>query len=333
MPWVALTGQSVATASASGSIGSESSLETAWRAESESLKSILTEAPQSKLGRIALVDALAQQIRNRMKVRLPNILSGWQGKSQVVQDELVRLGEQMVNSFEGTRAPALELCREFGDKFPQHFTSGEGAGWKIVTSFEGNFPNRIKQLPLDRHFDINNDERIVLEADGYQPYLISPEKGGGGETSVQPAPSQTVIDSESLRKSLVQPPLSQPIVDGKPSPNPINWAVQWQITILTLCFTTAIGIAIQSMEKEFQFPPSFHWLSLANLLTFSALFVAKFVGKEFPKAAKVLEQVAVFLAATIFFLAATIPLPPHFKNAAWAIYAVTMIIVFICKIL
>ena len=77
MPWVALIGQSVAIASTSGSVGSESSLETAWRAESESLKSILTGAPQSKLGRIALVDALAQQIRNRMKVRLPNILSGW----------------------------------------------------------------------------------------------------------------------------------------------------------------------------------------------------------------------------------------------------------------
>uniref|UniRef100_A0A2N9ENQ6 dynamin GTPase n=2 Tax=Fagus sylvatica TaxID=28930 RepID=A0A2N9ENQ6_FAGSY len=178
MPWVALIGQSVAIASAqSGSIGSESSLETAWRAESESLKSILTGAPQSKLGRIALVDALAQQIRNRMKVRLPNILSGLQGKSQVVQDELVRLGEQMVNSSEGTRALALELCREFEDKFLQHVTSGEGTGWKIVASFEGNFPNRIKQLPLDRHFDINNVKRIVLEADGYQPYLISPEKG------------------------------------------------------------------------------------------------------------------------------------------------------------
>lgn len=72
-----------------------------------------------------------------------------------------------------------------------------------MASFEGNFPNRIKQLPLDRHFDINNVKRvwksffsllnsfisycsmmkhglwyqIVLEADGYQPYLISPEKG------------------------------------------------------------------------------------------------------------------------------------------------------------
>ncbi|KAL7237903.1 hypothetical protein ACSBR2_004077 [Camellia fascicularis] len=178
IPWVALIGQTVAIASTqSGNVGSESSLETAWQAESESLKSILTGAPQSKLGRLALVETLAHQIRNRMKVRLPNLLSGLQGKSQVVQDELVRLGEQMVNSAEGTRALALELCREFEDKFLLHITSGEGSGWKIVASFEGNFPNRIKQLPLDRHFDLNNVKRIVLEADGYQPYLISPEKG------------------------------------------------------------------------------------------------------------------------------------------------------------
>ncbi|CAK9146415.1 unnamed protein product [Ilex paraguariensis] len=178
IPWVALIGQSVSIASAqSGNVGSDNSLETAWRAESESLKSILTGAPQGKLGRLALVETLAHQIRNRMKVRLPNLLSGLQGKSQLVQDELVRLGESMVHSAEGSKALALELCREFEDRFLQHITSGEGGGWKVVASFEGNFPNRIKQLPLDRHFDINNVKRIVLEADGYQPYLISPEKG------------------------------------------------------------------------------------------------------------------------------------------------------------
>ncbi|CAA7020706.1 unnamed protein product [Microthlaspi erraticum] len=176
IPWVALIGQSVSIASAQSGSG-ENSLETAWRAESESLKSILTGAPQSKLGRIALVDTLASQIRSRMKLRLPNILSGLQGKSQTVQDELARLGEQLVNSAEGTRAIALELCREFEDKFLLHLAGGEGSGWKVVASFEGNFPNRIKQLPLDRHFDLNNVKRVVLEADGYQPYLISPEKG------------------------------------------------------------------------------------------------------------------------------------------------------------
>jgi dynamin 1/3 len=73
--WVALIGQSVAIASAQ-SVGSENSLETAWRAEAESLKNILTGAPQNKLGRLALVDTIAKQIRKRMKVRLPNLLSG-----------------------------------------------------------------------------------------------------------------------------------------------------------------------------------------------------------------------------------------------------------------
>ena len=48
-----------------------------------------------------------------------------QGKSQMVQDELARLGESMVQSPEGTRAVALELCREFEDKFLAHITSGE----------------------------------------------------------------------------------------------------------------------------------------------------------------------------------------------------------------
>lgn len=79
IPWVALIGQSVSIASAqSGSVSADNSLETAWRAESESLKSILPGAPQSKLGRLALVETLAQQIRSRMKIRLPNLLSGYE---------------------------------------------------------------------------------------------------------------------------------------------------------------------------------------------------------------------------------------------------------------
>ncbi|RWW13742.1 hypothetical protein GW17_00022526 [Ensete ventricosum] len=132
IPWVALIGQSVSIASAqSGGVGSESSLETAWRAETESLKTILIGAPQNKLGRVALVDTLAKQIRARIKLRLPNILSGLQGKSQIVQDELSRLGAQMVQSAEGTRAIALQLCREFEDKFLEHIALGEVSNYDL----------------------------------------------------------------------------------------------------------------------------------------------------------------------------------------------------------
>ncbi|KAG6736108.1 hypothetical protein POTOM_061189 [Populus tomentosa] len=152
IPWIALIGQSVSIVAVQS--GNESSLETAWKAENET-----------------------KELLDMNFVVITVDLPGLQGKSQIVQDELVRLGEQMVQSAEGTRAIASELCREFEDKFLQHIMTGEGSGWKIVASFEGNFPNRIKELPLDRHFDINNVKRIVLEADGYQPYLIFPEKG------------------------------------------------------------------------------------------------------------------------------------------------------------
>ncbi|KAM0905949.1 hypothetical protein ACQ4PT_016964 [Festuca glaucescens] len=175
--WVATIGQTVPTASAQSGVGSETSPETSWQAEAESLLSILCGAPLSKLGRVALVDSLSRQIRTRIKVRLPNLLNGLQGKSQIIQEELAKLGEQMVQTSEGTRVIALGLCREFEDTFLQHIAGGEGAGWKVVASFEGKFPTRVKQLPLDRHFDMKNVKKVVLEADGYQPYLISPERG------------------------------------------------------------------------------------------------------------------------------------------------------------
>ncbi|KAL3687882.1 hypothetical protein R1sor_014191 [Riccia sorocarpa] len=176
-PWVALIGQSVSIAAAHAGGGSEDSLESAWRAEAESLKQILPQASSTKLGRLSLVDTLSSQIRKRLKNRLPTLLSGLEGKSQAVEEELVRLGEMRVETSEGTRAVALELCREFDDKFLETIASGESGGWKVVASFEGTLPNRFKQLPLSELFDMNSVKRLVLEADGYQPYLLSPEKG------------------------------------------------------------------------------------------------------------------------------------------------------------
>lgn len=43
----------------------------------------------------------------------------------MVEEELARLGEQRVSSSEGTVAVALELCREFEDRFLQHINTGE----------------------------------------------------------------------------------------------------------------------------------------------------------------------------------------------------------------
>ncbi len=55
-----------------------------------------------------------------------------QGRAKVVEAELVTLGEQRVQTSEGTCAMALELCREFEDTFLQHIQTGEVKKHKSV---------------------------------------------------------------------------------------------------------------------------------------------------------------------------------------------------------
>ncbi|GAB4845086.1 hypothetical protein Ancab_038492 [Ancistrocladus abbreviatus] len=76
-----------------GFIDSENSSETAWTAESESLASTLVGAPKSKLGRVALLDLLALQIRKRMKLRLPTLLSGAQSITRI--EDLLKEDQNM----------------------------------------------------------------------------------------------------------------------------------------------------------------------------------------------------------------------------------------------
>ena len=37
----------------------------------------------------------------------------------------------------------------------------QGGSWKVVTSFEGALPSRIKQLPLNDLFDLNNVKKVT----------------------------------------------------------------------------------------------------------------------------------------------------------------------------
>jgi dynamin GTPase len=175
MPWVAMIGQSVAIAAAhsGGFVSADDTLETAWKAEMESLKSILSGVSHKKLGRIALVETLTHQIRKRMKQRLPNILSGLQGRAKVVEAELVTLGEQRVQTSEGTRAMALELCREFEDTFLLHIQTGEGSGWRVVASFEGALPKRMKGLPLDSMFELSSVKKVSINLSSVLRFNLS----------------------------------------------------------------------------------------------------------------------------------------------------------------
>lgn len=50
-------------------------------------------------------------------------------------------------------------------------------GDRIYGVFDHQLPAALKKLPLDRHLSLKNVQKVVSEADGYQPHLIAPEQG------------------------------------------------------------------------------------------------------------------------------------------------------------
>eukprot|EP00245_Coleochaete_scutata_P001746 TRINITY_DN121_c0_g2_i1.p1 TRINITY_DN121_c0_g2~~TRINITY_DN121_c0_g2_i1.p1 ORF type:complete len:663 (-),score=183.62 TRINITY_DN121_c0_g2_i1:1015-2724(-) len=104
-------------------------------------------------------------------------MAGLNGMSAEVEENLLAVGAEVVGSGTGTRLLALELCRALEQKFHYQLDSAEVGGARMVSTFEGNLPGRFRKLPLDEIFSFGSVKQIVLEADGYQPFLLSPEKG------------------------------------------------------------------------------------------------------------------------------------------------------------
>ena len=137
----------------------------------------------------------------------------------------------------------------------------------------------------------------------------------------QPQPSQTT-DLES-------PPVTPVPIVARQNMEQRN--LQWQDLIFGFCFTTALGIALQSTQAPSQLPLSFHLLSLTVILAFSTLFVAKLISSKFPVQAQVVEKVAVFFLITAFFLAISIAMPLSLKLFSWAMYGVLLLTVFVFR--
>jgi dynamin GTPase len=72
----------------------------------------------------------------------------------------------------------------------------------------------LKKLPFDRHLALKNVQKIVSEADGYQPHLIAPEQGYrrliDGSISYFKGPAEASVDAvhfilkELVRKSIAE---------------------------------------------------------------------------------------------------------------------------------
>jgi len=104
--------------------------------------------------------------------------------------------------------------------------------------------------------------------------------------------------------------------------------MEWQKTLISICFTSGLEIALHFHQITDSKLDSLHLLSILVAILFSCLFVSHFINPtKFPRTSKVLGKVAVFLAATVFFITISIPFPPGVKWATWIIYAISLLVI------
>uniref|UniRef100_A0A6N2LYK2 Uncharacterized protein n=1 Tax=Salix viminalis TaxID=40686 RepID=A0A6N2LYK2_SALVM len=104
-------------------------------------------------------------------------------------------------------------------------------------------------------------------------------------------------------------------------------------SLLNLCFVAAIQITIQYKQvAESEIIGYIHLHSLAIAIIFACLFTSHFIGKKIPKASRMLEKAAFFLAATTFFSAIATPFRLRIKCAIWAIYILCLIFILVIQI-
>lgn len=72
-------------------------------------------------------------------------------------------------------------------------------GDRIYGVFDHQLPAALKKLPFDRHLSTRNVQKVVSEADGYQPHLIAPEQGYrrliDGSISFFKGPAEASVDA------------------------------------------------------------------------------------------------------------------------------------------
>ncbi|TXG51570.1 hypothetical protein EZV62_024094 [Acer yangbiense] len=126
--------------------------------------------------------------------------------------------------------------------------------------------------------------------------------------------------------------LSTPLPVADPLPPPLQPVVannyqhnlDWAMIMIGFCLPSAVEIALQSLQAhESHLPLSLHFLSLAIILSFTFLFLGKFMPPKFIEIAKVLERFGVLLAVTAIYIAITIPMPIWFKYITWTVFIVS----------
>ncbi|KAG7955832.1 hypothetical protein I3843_11G093900 [Carya illinoinensis] len=110
--------------------------------------------------------------------------------------------------------------------------------------------------------------------------------------------------------------------------------VDWATIMVSFCLASATGVALMSIQVQSrELPTDIHVFSLAIVLAVPSFFVSELISSKLEVAGHVLKRLGMFLTATAFFVAITIPFPSYFKIISWFVYAISFLVILVCHCL
>ncbi|KAK8522675.1 hypothetical protein V6N13_115634 [Hibiscus sabdariffa] len=168
----------------------------------------------SRMGSEYLAKLLSQHLELVIRQRIPSIIAMINKTIDELNAELDRIGRPVAADGGAQLYMILELCRAFDRVFKEHLDGGRPGGDRIYGVFDHQLPAALKKLPFDRHLSLKNVQKVVTEADGYQPHLIAPEQGYrrliDGSITYFRGPAEASVDAvhfvlkELVRKSIAE---------------------------------------------------------------------------------------------------------------------------------
>lgn len=196
------------------------------------------------VGMGALTHKLCRKLEEAIVRQIPKIQSTiTQGVSDM-QKELKRLGPMTANNRGAMVHEILSLCRDFDAAYARMLDGGKGGGEAILDVFESKLTRGIRELPFKEIYALKNIEKVINEADGYQPHLIAPEMGYRrlieGGLKLLTKPSVACVDEVHLiLHRLVQTVLSSKDCDA------VN-----RYSLLSSEILTQSGASLEAMKEE-----------------------------------------------------------------------------------
>ncbi|KAK8714931.1 hypothetical protein V6N13_042276 [Hibiscus sabdariffa] len=168
----------------------------------------------SRMGSEYLAKLLSEHLELVIRLRIPSIITLINKTIDELNAELDRIGRPVAADGAAQLYTILELCRAFDRVFKEHLDGGRPGGDRIFGVFDNQLPAALKKLPFDRYLSLKNVQKVVTEADGYQPHLIAPEQGYrrliDGAISYFKGPAEASVDAvhfvlkELVRKSIAE---------------------------------------------------------------------------------------------------------------------------------